>query len=450
MEDQNNTGGFNPHFSFFKNIYEPKPVEVTNLPAFAANMSALTNPTETLRAEQLAKVAELTANIKLDGLRPDLIGGVLKQKQDFEDWYMDALKNNSDGTPKTGLSRLKLSDDQKIEARKRQDELGRSAGYIKYVGESLKAAEAKALQKGMEGKDYNDWYNGFVDKVKAASKSGKPEDYPDANVDLGNFLEKQPYSTLDVNKLEKDAFAPGKVFEKTATDIGGGKTQIIDQANPNIIRYQAEDLAKTDPKFKRWIDANYGTKDNPDGMEGYTQAKLREFGRINKNIKSQWTQAQYIPGALGTATLEGTPLQDGSGKRIQLGDHAQSVSGTGYVVGDDDSIDKNDKVVIPAGTQASNLIVDANKTPQYWETTIKRKVPEYLSDGKTKNPKYKQAQKAFDNGDKTAMEETVVVRTPAGEDAKQILGQKKVFLKQGSNSNAPKNTKQSHKDNPFQ
>lgn len=405
-------------FSFFDNVYHPKPVTIEKPDLFAKNVEAIVNPTQVLKDEQLAQVAQTIANIKLEGLKPDLVSGVLTAKDDYEKWYMNALRYNEDGTPKKGLSRLRLTDAQKIEAKTKQDALMRSVGYVDYIGGQLPKAEMKALQEGITGDEYNAWYSDFTKKVKEAKT---PSDYPDPLADLSVYLAKKPLSENDMNKYERDYFATNIISETFPVDMGGGKYMNVTQFNPAIVGFQAQDLMNRVSKAKEYAVAKYGSE------QGYIDARVQEYQAQNKRMQGNFS-LNFSPNSPGAMNLEGEPLRSNDGYRIGIGDQAQTVSGRGYVVKDDDTTDKNDEVVIKS-TQASTLITDLNQEPLFWEVSYTRPIPKTLSDG-SDNPKYRDAYKqSMATGNKELMNETIMVRIPVSADAKELLKNKKVFLK---------------------
>jgi hypothetical protein len=210
---------FNPNYQFFPNTYQPKNPEITDPAAMGQNLEALINPDAVIKREQISQVAKASAAIKLnDIINPKLTGIVLKEKQDYEKWLMNAYVTDEQGNPKKGFARVQgLTDVQKAENVQRQEGLMQSINNMKFVQERYHKGSDDAYQaaaKELLSKDDIDKIDTeFDEKLAAAVKSGKSEDLPD----MVNIVANKIQPKLD--KVKSDA-----LYKESETLVNSIKT----------------------------------------------------------------------------------------------------------------------------------------------------------------------------------------------------------------------------------
>lgn len=292
--------GFDPSYQFFPHTYLPKEAEITNPENFLGSMGALINPTQQLNQDQLAQAAATTAKLKLEGLRPDMVQKVIDQKEALEQWQLNALQYNADGTPKKGMSRLKLNDAQQLELKSKRDALMESANTNKWVGDRLTQAESMALVAAKSGnlsqEDYAKWDKEVHEGIKKADSPGK---YPDPVGLLNTYIEQraQQKKDTDYKAWKSDLFGSMDKYGKWDDKVGF-------ETNLKRVNYYGG------PKYaERILGQPEGTYNSNEEAAG----ALTLAGKDMYKVKSRGaTTFNFTPGSGQPGSIPSNPEPDGT------------------------------------------------------------------------------------------------------------------------------------------
>jgi hypothetical protein len=247
---------FNPNFSYFDNVYQPKPIEIQPTEALANNIQALINPTEVLHQKQVQQAVSTVADLKLQDLQGDLYNNAVKQYDNYLQEYQTELNANK------GINRLKMTPEQQLKIGQKRKDLMQQVQVMKAVQTDYHQAQQRALsllgkpasEGGLTQDEYAKWDSEMKDKMKSADH---PFDYPFASLELGKLIDAKPkpdktfenYNSI-VNDIKTGLSGQGytKPTADDATNYIKSKFLAADGTLNPVVKQRLADFYKVDPQ----------------------------------------------------------------------------------------------------------------------------------------------------------------------------------------------------------
>ena len=204
---------FDPSYQYFPHTVHVDPLELIQK---RNKIKELLENSSPLTPEQLKNIAAITANIKLDGLRPDLSENILKKKDEYNERYKKRLSYYDDGVkPKTGKYNYTLTAKQQIDNQSDMMDLHDDIAFMKSFGNMLSVAELEAYNMvSGSNKDFTltpENYRLWDEKLKKSAINGEK---PDPRTMLYQFATKKENNPT----LKQTEIA---LYDKPSADLSG-------------------------------------------------------------------------------------------------------------------------------------------------------------------------------------------------------------------------------------